>query len=121
MLYSDSPTSAFDLIEQSIQAAEENGDSLEKGISWRIKGDILSDLGRHSQVEDTYQRSLSVLSGQAPLESARTQRALAEHYLLNEEQKKALHLLEKAFDTFQELKAEREIARTQALLNRCLL
>ncbi|MGB0386875.1 MAG: tetratricopeptide repeat protein [Ardenticatenaceae bacterium] len=109
---------ALKLADMSLQTAQQGGYKKEAGISWRIKADILSTLGDTPQALVAYQKSLDILVAQDPYELAKSQLALGRHHLAHQQEESAKRCLEEARLTFNQLGTKREIAATQALLEK---
>lgn len=75
-LHSDQANRALALIEEAIQTARANEDSLAEGVSWRVKGKILQVQVQEDAALMAYQTSLNLLEDQDPYEFKQTQAAM---------------------------------------------
>ena len=115
----DQLANGLSLCDEAISIAQEGKHALEEGLAWRIRGDILSARQDSGQAEAAYQASLDLLSDQDPYELAKTQLALARHYLSRQpaNPNSASDLLRQARTAFEAMAARRDLATTRELLN----
>jgi len=118
-LKADNVSTAVNLIDESIQAAQNVQYVLAEGISQRVKGNILSTIGQQDNALAAFLKSLEQIGEQDPFELARTKMDLASHYLKQPSQELATikKLFDEALDTFERLDASREIRQVEELLS----
>ena len=116
-LLNEEPATALESVNQALALAQISEASLEEGVSWRIKGDILSAMSETDQALTAYHTSLDVLGDEDPYERAKTKLVLAQYSLSQQVSSvQAKTWLIEALATFQALDAKREISTANTIL-----
>ncbi len=68
---------AQERIQSAIDVATELGQTIDEGKAWRVRGMALAAAGQTSEALASFERSLALLAGQDPYETAQTQLACA--------------------------------------------
>lgn len=102
---------ALDRVDESIAAADANGDQPSVGIGERIRGQALTHLGRGPEAETAFQRSIELLEPFDRFETARTQAAWGAMLTGQGKIERAAELIVQARAAFETLGARGELAR----------
>ena len=104
------PAGAQQCAEQAIAVAAGLGQAVDEGKAWRVKGQALAAAGQMTDALAAFERSLALLAGQDPYETARTQAQWGLALLSSGCTDRGKTMIQEARAVFQQLGALRDVA-----------
>ena len=110
------PAGAQQHAEQAIAVAGGLGQAVDEGKGWRVKGQALAAAGQMPRALAAFERSLALLTGQDPYETARTQVQWGLALLASGCTDRGRAMLQEARAVFRQLGALRDVAAVDEVL-----